>query len=1047
MNKIFKVVWSKVKHCYVVVSEVAKNVITGSIESAKIGGTPMTRGLALGVMMAFIITGNAWAAEEPHNEYSLPSDVNDIIKLTESNLKTRDNKGSIIYTDSSKAVNPKYGNKLVTNDNGSFNKNHIMIYAGVKSDRSGFNSNKDNKEANSVIDGMVQKNLLDINNNLTVGQYLELYGGAVDFNNSGIVKAYLNKVEVVGTLDTPITLATVKDGGYIMISGALTNDGVENAVADNNHVNIENVIFEKGAVGIMGGFSRTGNVVNNTVFIKNTEVKKGYSNNLGEAFIAGGLGNNADNNEVTICGDSVISCEVYGGLNDTGTANYNTINIKDNADISKASLYGDNGGAGTGNTLNLETGWNGVVGSAENFNVINVGEGVEATFNESIVADEPNTVINIGYDGGDDNGEDGVKESLLIGQIITKESASSSLNFINGSAWKATGASNVSDLQGDVITIKVDKAEKDFVTVANNLTESQVVTLNVTKNEDVGVDVRTGVQGMLNTAVDDNGTIVDILNVDEITLKASVDTTVNNGQVENVVTTIKPGDKFVIESDVVATGDFKAGNVSLKETASQVDLIKNKNLVQDNRLDGIDAKNEVQDDRLDGIDAKNEVQDGRLDGIDAKNAVQDNRLDGIDAKNAVQDNRLDGIDAKNAVQDNRLDGIDAKNEVQDNRLDGIDAKNEVQDNRLAAVEEKASNQSARLDGIDAKNEVQDNRLDGIDAKNEVQDNRLAAVEEKASNQSARLDGIDAKNAVQDNRLDGIDAKNEVQDNRLAAVEEKASNQSARLDGIDAKNVAQDNAINGIDQRLGKMNGKINKVGAGAAALAALHPLDFDPDDKLSFSAGVGNYGGETATALGAFYRPNEKVMISAAGTMGNGENMVNMGVSFALDKTNNVSNSRTAMAREIVDLRAHVARQEQALARQDQQIAQLVAMVNQLTGNTMSYEVNKDIIFPDVPENHWAYEYIHSLAAKGIIEGYPDGNFDGDRTMTRYEFATMLYKAMQKGTVLNEQIRQEFSAELGRIRVDRIKGADSDTNKIERVRVNADVDRDDYGSK
>ena len=122
-------------------------------------------------------------------------------------------------------------------------------------------------------------------------------------------------------------------------------------------------------------------------------------------------------------------------------------------------------------------------------------------------------------------------------------------------------------------------------------------------------------------------------------------------------------------------------------------------------------------------------------------------------------------------------------------------------------------------------------------------------------------------------------------------------------------------------------------------------------------------------------------------------------------------------------------------------------MVNQLTGNTMSYEVNKDIIFPDVPENHWAYEYIHSLAAKGIVEGYPDGNFDGDRTMTRYEFATMLYKAMQKGTVLNEQIRQEFSAELGRIRVDRIKGAGSDTNKIERVRVNADVDRDDYGSK
>ena len=318
----------------------------------------------------------------------------------------------------------------------------------------------------------------------------------------------------------------------------------------------------------------------------------------------------------------------------------------------------------------------------------------------------------------------------------------------------------------------------------------------------------------------------------------------------------------------------------------------------------------------------------------------------------------------------------------------------------------------------------------------------------------------------DSRLDAVsyDAKtgkmiftikdhyNQDKDNSIVVedIASKAALDKEISDRILADDIERQERIDGdnmLNSKLNQLGSKVNKVGAGAAALAALHPLDFDPDDKLSFSAGVGNYGGETATALGAFYRPNEKVMISAAGTMGNGENMVNMGVSFALDKTNNVSNSRTAMAREIVDLRAHVARQEQALARQDQQIAQLVAMVNQLTGNTMSYEVNKDIIFPDVPENHWAYEYIHSLAAKGIIEGYPDGNFDGDRTMTRYEFATMLYKAMQKGTVLNEQIRQEFSAELGRIRVDRIKGADSDTNKIDRVRVNADVDRDDYGSK
>ena len=243
----------------------------------------------------------------------------------------------------------------------------------------------------------------------------------------------------------------------------------------------------------------------------------------------------------------------------------------------------------------------------------------------------------------------------------------------------------------------------------------------------------------------------------------------------------------------------------------------------------------------------------------------------------------------------------------------------------------------------------------------------------------------------------------------------------------------------LDSRINQLGSKINKVGAGAAALAALHPMDFDPDDKLSFAVGAGNYAGENATALGAFYRPNEKVMMNVAGTYGNGENMVNMGVSFALDRTNNVSNSRTAMAKEIVDLREQV-------ATQGQQIAQLVALVQQLAGTTQPI-VPAEQLFPDVPQNHWAYEYVNGLIAKGIIEGYPDGTFGGDRAMTRYEFAAMLFRAMEQGVVINEQVRQEFEKELGRIRVDRVKGTDADLNKIERVRVNSAIDRDDYGSK
>lgn len=234
------------------------------------------------------------------------------------------------------------------------------------------------------------------------------------------------------------------------------------------------------------------------------------------------------------------------------------------------------------------------------------------------------------------------------------------------------------------------------------------------------------------------------------------------------------------------------------------------------------------------------------------------------------------------------------------------------------------------------------------------------------------------------------------------------------------------------QRITQLGTRVDKAGAGAAALAALHPMDFDPDDELSFAAGVGNYNGQSAAALGMFFRPDEKVMFSVGGTMGNGENMVNAGISFALDRTNHISNSRTALAREVIDLRAQVAEMKAMLANR----------------GLSSIDEDKLKLFPDIPENHWAYEYVDKLAAAGIIEGYPDGNFNGDRMMSRYEFAAMLYHAMQNGAQLDSKIINEFMPEMGRIRVDRISGNDGDRHKIERVRVNGPRnERDHYGSK
>jgi acyl-CoA hydrolase len=262
---------------------------------------------------------------------------------------------------------------------------------------------------------------------------------------------------------------------------------------------------------------------------------------------------------------------------------------------------------------------------------------------------------------------------------------------------------------------------------------------------------------------------------------------------------------------------------------------------------------------------------------------------------------------------------------------------------------------------------------------------------------------------------------------------------------DAVNYGQlkdtNNRINGVENqvisnsnRINQLGSRVNKVGAGAAALAALHPMDFDPDDKLTFSAGYGNYAGENAAAIGAYYRPDEKVMFSVAGTVGNGENMVNAGISFALDRTNHVSNSRTALAREVIDLRGQLAVMGAKMAKMEKALGML--------------DETKTKLFPDIPANHWAYEYIAKLAGNGYIEGYPDGNFGGDRLMTRYEFAAMLYRAIENGAALEEKIIKEFEPELGRIRVDRISGEDGDRDKIERVRVNdTKGERDHYGNK
>ena len=254
-----------------------------------------------------------------------------------------------------------------------------------------------------------------------------------------------------------------------------------------------------------------------------------------------------------------------------------------------------------------------------------------------------------------------------------------------------------------------------------------------------------------------------------------------------------------------------------------------------------------------------------------------------------------------------------------------------------------------------------------------------------------------------------------------------------------------NNITNLTNRVGDVEQRVNKVGAGSAALAALHPLDFNPDDKWTIAAGYGHYHNANSAALGAFYRPNEDTMFSVGGTVGTGETQLNAGVSIRLGKRSPESRSRVAMGREIAELNARL----QDMENKYNNLLQI------LTPHAI--DPSKTAEFPDVPRNHWAYQYISQLAGNGILVGYPDGTFKGDVKMTRYEFATMLYRALQNGAPIDDNMKRamnEFGPELQNIRlnhfrVDRISGADNDRHKTERVRVNNEpkTQRDVYGSR
>ena len=510
-------------------------------------------------------------------------------------------------------------------------------------------------------------------------------------------------------------------------------------------------------------------------------------------------------------------------------------------------------------------------------------------------------------------------------------------------------------------------------------------------------------------------------------------------------------DKGAKLADIDVTGNkISNGASSIVLDGSNVKVNDKVTIDQNGKISGV-AAGEVSSTSTDAINGsqlhqtnenvaqnKADIAQNKADIAQNKADIAQNKADIAQNKADIAQNKADIATNKANIEKNANDIATNKQNIDklNTRVDGVE-KLAKQHTTVTAGDNITVTEDTNKDGGKEYKVALDKdiKLDSVTTGQTVMNNDGLKVGDKVS---VSKDAVTAgKTSISDEGVK-VGDKTYISDKGLNANGQQITNVADGKENGDAVNYGQlkgvENQVVSNTNRINQLGSRVNKVGAGAAALAALHPMDFDPDDKLTFSAGYGNYGGENAAAIGAYYRPDEKVMFSVGGTVGNGENMVNAGVSFALDRTNHVSNSRTALAREVIDLRGQLAVMGAKMAKMEKAFGML--------------DETKTKLFPDVPANHWAYEYIAKLAGNGYIEGYPDGNFGGDRLMTRYEFAAMLYRAIENGAALEEKIIKEFEPELGRIRVDRISGEDGDRDKIERVRVNdTKGERDHYGNK
>ncbi len=877
-------------------------------------------------------------------------------------------------------------------------------------------------------------------------------GDEVEFDGDANIQVGNDGNKVSVTLKKQLTgIQSITGAGEGAGSISFANDGIK----FNNKVTIDNTGKISGVADGKISTDSTDAVNGSQLNAVKETANKGWN-----------LSTNGDKASTKVAPDATVD---FSGDDNIKVSNDGTnvkVELKDELKNIKSISNGDKTISLDGTTLLLKNGdatlaiANGAAGMQNGAGASVVLNGTQTVINGGVTFDHTGKITNVKAGEADTDAVNvsqlnAVKETANKGWNLSTNGDEASTKVAPGETVDFSGDKNISvSHDGTNVKVELNDELKDIKSISNgNKTISLDGTALLLKNGDATLAIAKGAAGMQNGAgasVVLNGTQtvinggVTFDHTGKITnVKAGEADTdaVNVGQLKDYVaandTHIKSGD-YVVGEVTDSTGN-KSQGVSMDIVNKEGNVTGTVTITDVAKASDVGNVNDIADDLKNGGEGKTTV----VEAVNNLNNKLDTKVGDLQYSKVEKGDIADGDSTTTAIGklDQKLTDV-AATAAKHTKVEG--SKNITVNN--TAKEGEAANYKVELNNDIDVNTVKANSVttgqtvmdkDGLKVGDKVSVTATAVkvgdttITDKGleikDGPSVTKDGINAGNKKVTGVADGDvkeNSKDAINGGQLHQVKADINN---RINGVENQVISNSNRINQLGNR-------VNKVGAGAAALAALHPMDFDPDDKLTFSAGYGNYGGENAAAIGAYYRPDEKVMFSVGGTVGNGENMVNAGVSFALDRTNHVSNSRTALAREVIDLRGQLAVMGAKMAKMEKALGML--------------DETKTKLFPDIPANHWAYEYIAKLAGNGYIEGYPDGNFGGDRLMTRYEFAAMLYRAIENGAALEEKIIKEFEPELGRIRVDRISGEDGDRDKIERVRVNdTKGERDHYGNK